>query len=132
MDGTGCAPSEVAVRWAAERAGRCRVRAEDVGGDGGGARWSTVGVSQGARRKQGGILMSREWKRTIRPRTPASVAASRLGASSARECIHTRTAPSTCMYAPYRNNGVSSHTLYSTYIYIVVVFTQLSDNGVQE
>jgi hypothetical protein len=29
------------------------VRAEDVGGDGGGAEWSTVGVSQGARREAG-------------------------------------------------------------------------------
>ena len=49
-----------------EGAGGRRVRAEDVGGDGSGARWFTVGVSQGARRKQGGILMSREWKRPIR------------------------------------------------------------------
>jgi hypothetical protein len=97
-----------------EGTGEYRVRAEDVGGDGGGARWSTVGVSQGARRKQGGILMSREWKRA----TPAPVQ-QQFGWGLRRANPHSSAdGSSKYMCAPYRNNGGSSHTLHSTCINI--------------
>ena len=61
------------------------MRTEDVGGDGGRARWSTVGVSQGARRKQGGWYIDVERVEDGDPtkdarQTPAPV---RLGASRA-------------------------------------------------
>jgi hypothetical protein len=85
-----------------------------------------VGVSQGARRKQGGgISMSREWKTAIRPRTPDARRQLQFGwglrVPNTNSTLTANGSKHAHVCTPYRNNGGSSHTLHSTCIYIHTV-----------